>query len=136
MALLYDFSLRARKHTADYAYPEFHFLAHMKMRGRRRDGSEFPIEIGLGFIEIGSQTLVSSSIQDITERNRTEELAAHLANMVDSSSDAIIGKTLDGTIVSWNKAAEKIYGYKAEEMLGHNVTALIPHSTQTSSRRS
>jgi PAS domain S-box-containing protein len=41
-------------------------------------------------------------------------------------SDAIIGKTLDGTIVSWNKASEKLYGYKAEEMVGHRITALIP----------
>jgi PAS domain S-box-containing protein len=115
-----------KQHTAYDTHPRFRFLGYIKMRGRRRDGLEFPVEISIGLIEIGLETLLSSSIQDITERTKTEELAAHLANMVDSSSDAIIGKTLDGTIVSWNKAAEKLYGYKAEEMVGHRITALIP----------
>ena len=49
-----------------------------------------------------------------------------LAALIEASQDAIIGKTLDGTIVSWNKGAEKIYGYKAEEILGHSICTLIP----------
>ena len=106
--------------------PEFHLLGHLKLEGRRRDGSEFPIEIGLGLLELGSETLLSSAIQDITERTRTEQLAAHLATLVEASDDAIIGKTMDGTIISWNKGAEKIYGYKAEEVLGQSISVLIP----------
>ena len=112
--------------TAYQHAPKVRFLAYMKMRGRRRDGSEFPMEIGLGLIEIGSETLLSNSIQDITERTRTEELAAYMAKIIDSSTDAIIGKTLDRTIVSWNKGAEKVYGYKAEEVLGHSIAMLLP----------
>ena len=107
-------------------HPKLHLLGRLKLGGRRRDGSEFPIEISLGLVELGPETLLSSAIQDITERTRTEESAAHLATIVEGSDDAIIGKTLDGTIVSWNKGAEKLYGYPAEEMLGHSISVLLP----------
>jgi PAS domain S-box-containing protein len=50
-----------------------------------------------------------------------EELS--LRALVDASDDAIIGKTIDGTIISWNKGAEKIYGYKAEEIIGQPISS-------------
>jgi PAS domain S-box-containing protein len=62
-------------------------------------------------------------IQDI-ERQRTDEL--NLIAIVNASDDAIIRKTLNGTIMSWNKGAEKIYGYKAAEILGQPISVLIP----------
>jgi PAS domain S-box-containing protein len=74
-------------------------------------------------VEGGAETLVLSAIRDI-ERKRAEDL--YLTAIVEASDDAIIGKTLDGTIVSWNKGAEKIYGYKAEEIVGHSVSVLVP----------
>jgi PAS domain S-box-containing protein len=90
---------------------------------RRRDGTKFRAEICLGLLKIGSETLISSAIQDI-QRERSEEL--DLRALVEASDDAIIGKTIDGTIISWNKGAEKTYGYKAEEILGKPISVLMP----------
>lgn len=66
-------------------------------------------------------------VHDITERKKAEEKIQMLANVVESSDDAIISKSLDGTITSWNKGAELIYGYSEEEVLGKNVFILAPY---------
>jgi PAS domain S-box-containing protein len=95
----------------------------LEVVARRRDGTSFPATISLGFVEGGAKTLILTAIRDIG-RKRAEEL--YLTAIVQASDDAIIGKTLDGTIVSWNKGAEKIYGYKAEEVVGHSIAILVP----------
>jgi sigma-B regulation protein RsbU (phosphoserine phosphatase) len=66
------------------------------------------------------------SFSDITKRKLAEERNLRLAAIVDSSDDAIIGKTMDGIITSWNKGAEKIFGYTESEVLGKSITMLIP----------
>ncbi|HEY4414772.1 MAG TPA: PAS domain S-box protein [Verrucomicrobiae bacterium] len=63
---------------------------------------------------------------DITERKQAEEAQARLAAIVNSSGDAIIGKTLDGIINSWNSGAEKVFGYSAKEAIGKPILILIP----------
>ncbi len=60
------------------------------------------------------------------EHRRMQKAAAHLAAVVESSDDAIISKTLTGIILSWNKAAEQIYGYTAEEIVGQCASVLVP----------
>jgi PAS domain S-box-containing protein len=63
---------------------------------------------------------------DLTERNRAEEDRTRLAAIVQSSDDAIIGKTLSGTVTSWNEGASRLFGYTAEEMVGGPLLRLIP----------
>ncbi|MDQ1254048.1 MAG: domain S-box protein [Euryarchaeota archaeon] len=64
--------------------------------------------------------------EDITERKKAEEKIQTLANAVESSDDAIMTKSLDGIILSWNKGAERTYGYSAEEIIGKNISILEP----------
>ena len=63
---------------------------------------------------------------DITERKKVEQTRSHLAAIVESSNDGIISKELNGTIITWNAAAERIFGYIASEAIGQSVTMLIP----------
>ncbi len=69
---------------------------------------------------------VKGIVQDITERKEAEEKIQSLANIVESSNDAIITESLDGIITSWNKGAEQVYSYSAEEILGKQISILEP----------
>jgi PAS domain S-box-containing protein len=95
---------------------------------RRKDGTLYPVEVHLQAVAHAGHRVFLAIINDITERRQSEEAKFRLAAVVESSVDAIISKTLDGTITSWNKGAELMYGYAAEEVIGRPVTILIPPS--------
>ncbi|MBD0325097.1 MAG: PAS domain S-box protein [Pyrinomonadaceae bacterium] len=91
----------------------------------RKDGTRVPVLVGSAILEEGGENCVAF-ILDLTERKRAEEIRSRLAAIVESSYDAIIGKTLEGIITNWNKSAQRMYGYSAEEVIGRPISLLIP----------
>jgi PAS domain S-box-containing protein len=74
----------------------------------------------------GNIASILESNRDITESKRTQEAQARLAAIVECSEDAIVSKDLDGIIINWNQAAERIFGYTAEEAIGQHITLIVP----------
>lgn len=93
-----------------------------------RDGTERPIDDSAAPIRDGTGSVGGAVLvfRDIGERRRAEEAQARLAAIVESSDDAIVGKTLDGTIRYWNAGAERVFGYSPAEAVGQPITVLIP----------
>ena len=116
------------QHRAEYfAHPATRAMgAGLALSGRRKDGSEFPVDISLSSIDTEHGPLVTAAVRDITDRRKAEQDLHRMAAIIESSDDAIVSKTLDGVITSWNPAAERLYGYTAEEAEGMTASFLVP----------
>jgi PAS domain S-box-containing protein len=93
-----------------------------------RDGTEWPIDDSGAPIrdEEGRTSGVVLVFHDVTEQRKVDRARALQAAIVESSSEAVIGKTLEGTVTSWNAAAERMYGYTAEEAIGQPISFIVP----------
>jgi PAS domain S-box-containing protein len=101
----------------------------LELSGRRRDGTVFPVECSLAPLNTRDGLVVVAAVRDMTRYRRREadrRRVDMVAGVVEFAGDAIVGTTLDGTITSWNRAAEKVYGYSSEEVIGKSVTLLTP----------
>jgi PAS domain S-box-containing protein len=105
--------------------------AGMELAARRKDGTEFPAEISLNSVDTGMGILVAAAIRDITERQRAE---AKFRGLLEAAPDAIVGVKVDGRIALINAQAERLFGYKREEMLGQLVEMLVPEGLRTTHR--
>ena len=103
-------------------------VEHFETIRRTKSGSLIEVSLTISPVldETGRILGASHVARNITDRRRLDERLQHLAAVVESSEDAIISKTLDGTILTWNTGAEKIYGFPAAETIGRPMTLLLP----------
>ena len=98
----------------------------IEVERRRKDGTVIPVRLTGRRVEGSAEGHIFVMYEDISDRRRAQDALTQLASIVETSEDAIIGQTLDGTVVSWNAAAQRMFGYTVGEIQGKHVTVLAP----------
>jgi PAS domain S-box-containing protein len=94
--------------------------------GLRANGTAVPLEVSISTAVVMGRKLYTAILRDITERVEAARVQSQLAAIVTSSDDAIIGKSLDGTIMNWNEGACRLFGFSETEAVGRHITLIIP----------
>lgn len=94
--------------------------------GNRRDGAEFPADISLRSVEVDAHPLTLVAVRDVSRERDEREAEARLAAIVASSEDAMVSMDINGTLLSWNPGAERLFGHRADAVLGRSVWRLVP----------
>jgi PAS domain S-box-containing protein len=108
------------------------YSAEFRIRRHDNGALRWVLLQGRVFCENGHPVRRVGVMLDITARKRSEETNAHLAAIIESSSDAIYSLTLDGVVMSWNASAERILGYRADAMIGRSDAILLPPEAASS----
>ena len=103
-------------------------IEHLETTRMRKDGTRFEISLTVSPIKNAKGEVIGASkiARDISARLHGDEAIARLAAIVNSADDAIVSKTLDGVITSWNRAAQAMFGWTAAEAVGQRITLIIP----------
>lgn len=103
-------------------------VEHFETQRVRKDGARLHVSLSVSPIKDNSGKIIGAAkiARDISERRRATAVHAQLAAIVESSEDAIIGKNLQGIIISWNRSAERLFGYAEHEVLGRHISLLAP----------
>lgn len=96
----------------------------------KKNGLRFPIWLTISKLQIGVEHTYVCTVLDLSEAKANEKFQAQLFALFESSTDAIMSKTLDGIVTSWNPAAEQMFGYSEAEMLGQPMARLLPDDRQ------
>jgi PAS domain S-box-containing protein len=127
-----------REHMARYRGRREHGKRNMEgdriLTGLRADGEAFPMDATILRTEVDGHKVDTVILRDVTERVRFQEALRRYADIVESSADAIISRLPDGTIVTWNAAAEKLFGYTREEALRGEIRLLHSPATAAEER--
>jgi PAS domain S-box-containing protein len=101
---------------------------HFETKRQRKDGQLVDVSLTVSPVRDTAGRIIGASkiAREIGEQRRTATAAMHLAALVRSSDDAIVSKDVNGIVQSWNPAAERLFGYRADEMIGESITKIVP----------
>ena len=125
---LYDLVPYSREDTDSYigGVLEQNRYVSGRRSHRRKDGSLVDVEISANMILDGGREVICMVVRDLTERKRTEEEHRYHAYLLENVSDAVLATDEQLLITAWNKAAEKMYGWRADEVLGNHIWQVVP----------